>query len=239
MSWKSYHTKDLTERYLFRFLSLNYLEDFLNTGSIWFSRADKFGDKMECVRIAELKKSKPDFEQIEIRKQKFLINCWHLASKESLALWDTYSDTVEKRRKVAIRFKRQDLIQIIQDTKFKNDSLYYQTKWIHGKVQYRNLVNVKPEKLTTSALKYPSFRKEKAFEYENEYRFIIELIQPTTKLGLAYELGKIEQLPFEILINPLLNKEEYSQVKEIIISRGFESNLRDSVLARWLKPELW
>lgn len=239
MSWKSYHTKELKDKYLFKFLSLKHLNDFLKTGSIWFSRADVFGDKMECVRIAELKKAKPDFEAIEKRKERFLISCWHRANKESLALWDTYSDTKKKRRIGAIRFNRQELTSIICNAKARNDTFFYKTKWIHGKVLYKNLINASEESLTKNVLKHPSFRKESAFEYENEYRFVIELIQQTSKEGFAYNIGEPIMLPFHILINPLLNKGEYLRLKQIIINKGFSAKLEDSTLAKWLKPELW
>lgn len=239
MSWKSYHTINVKDKYLFKFLPLEHLNDFLKTGSVWFSRADVFGDKMECVPIAELKKAKPDFDAIEERKKKFLISCWHRANKESLALWDTYSETKEKRRTVAIRFNRVNLTRLISNSKTRNDRFFYETKWIHGKVLYKNLINASEDSLTNSGLKYPSFRKESAFKYENEYRFVIEFIQPTLKEGYAYNIGNPKKLTFHILINPLLNKKEYLSLKEAITEKGFKSNLKDSALTKWLKPELW
>ena len=239
MSWKSYHTADLRDKYLFKFLTLEHLNDFVKTGSIWFSRATVFGDKMECVRIAELKKAKPNFDAIEERKKRFLISCWHRANKESLALWDAYSETKEKRRTVALRFNRLDLTSLLCNAKARNDTFFYKTKWIHGKVLYKNLINASEESLTKSVLKHPSFRKESAFEYENEYRFVIELTQPTLKEGYAYNIGNPKTLPFNILINPLLNKEEYLNLKKTIIDSGFIKNLKDSALTKWLKPELW
>ncbi len=59
MAWSSYHASAATEQYLYRFLSKHNLERFLETGSIWFLRADIFGDKMECVSIADLLDDKP------------------------------------------------------------------------------------------------------------------------------------------------------------------------------------
>lgn len=239
MIWKSYHAKDATEKFLFRFLSVKHLEDFLDTGSIWFSRADRFGDKMECVKLLELRKPKPNFESIEKRKKRFLISCWHLANKETIALWDTYSDTIENRRKVAIRFKRKNLVQLMQDSIFRNNNLYYKTQWVHGQVQYKSLINARPETLDQSLMKHSAFRKEAAFKYENEYRFVIELKKEAESLGINYNIGSPRNLEFDILINPLLNKEEYLFLKNTISEKGFSNNVKDSDLAKWLKPELW
>ena len=68
---------------------------------------------------------------------------------------------------------------------------------------------------------------------------MIELTKPTENLGLAYKIGNPLELTFDILINPLLNKDEYLELKEIVVNKGFGRHLKDSDLAKWLKPELW
>ena len=123
LQWNTYHTRDLEEKYHYKFLSEQWLAEFLQTGNIWFSRADQFGDKMECVRISDLINQNPDYEAIEKRKRKFLISCWHLADNESIAFWDTYSEYPENRRNYAIRFKRTQLQQIFNQTIFRNKLL--------------------------------------------------------------------------------------------------------------------
>jgi hypothetical protein len=239
MAWKSYHSKNLKEKYLLKFLSGENLINFLNSGSIWFSRSDIFGDKMECVRIIDLKQVKPDFEKIESRKKRFLISCWHLADKETLALWDTYTDTIEKRRTFAIRFKKIELVQLVNDNFFPNNSFYYLTEFVHGKILYKDLINIKRELLNNKVIKYPAFRKESVFKYENEYRFAIRMQQPFLNDGFSYNLGIPNKLPFEILINPLLKKEEHAELKSQIEQMGFGKNLKQSDLAKWLQPEFW
>lgn len=82
MSWTSYHTKEISESNLFKFLPLSKAELFLKSGEIWFSRADQFGDKLECVNIDDLSEGTFDYSKIEERKRKYLISCWHLADNE-------------------------------------------------------------------------------------------------------------------------------------------------------------
>jgi hypothetical protein len=241
MSWKFYNTTDIKEQYLYKFLPFNRLVDFLKEGTIWFSRSDVFGDKMECVLINDLIAGKPDYKKIEERKRKYLISCWHLADNESLSLWDTYADTNEKRRTVAIRFKRLELIKHIKDYEHGagNGVFHYETEWIQGRVQYKNMITADFKTLSKSLVKHPAFRKEKAFEYENEYRFVVKLNKPTTKEGFEYYLGPKSRLDFEILINPLLNKEQYAQIKKDICDVGFSDKIVPSELTRWLNPEQW
>jgi hypothetical protein len=122
---------------------------------------------------------------------------------------------------------------------FRNHHFYYKTKWIHGKVVYKNLISTTTESLSKLTVKYPAFRKESAFTYENEYRFVVELVEPTTSHGFAFVLGELYALPFKVLINPLLNNDQYSSLKEELINNNYGKYFEESALAKWLKPELW
>ena len=86
---------------------------------------------------------------------------------------------------------------------------------------------------------YPAFRKEAAFKYENEYRFVIELIDSYSYEGFGYNIGKPNKLDFDIIINPLLKNDEFNILKDNIINEGFEQNIEPSILTRWLRPDLW
>jgi len=237
--WTSYNTRDLNERYLFKFLPGKRLFEFLETGNIWFSRADKFGDKMECVTIRDIEVGRPNYKDIEKRKKRFLISCWHLADKESLAFWDTYAEKSEDRKNFALRFKRKNLTNLFYGIFNANDAFYYQTKWLHGKVVYKNLINSNTDRLNKSKIRYPAFRKEAAFKYENEYRFVIELNQPYNEEGYNYNIGEPQQIPFDILINPVLKSTESNPLAEKIRALGFGEKLRPSVLTKWLQPDKW
>jgi hypothetical protein len=236
MKWISYHTKSASEKFLFRFLSLRHINKFLESGNLWFSRSDTFGDKMECVLISDLEKDSPDFKSIEKRKRKTLINCWHLADEESLAMWDTYSKTEDERRVCAIRFKRNDLNKLIKlaSTTFFDKEI---KRKIHGRVVYKDLLA--PGEVEDKKVKFHAFRKERAFKYETEYRFVIQLRREFEKEGLYYPLGDPRELPFKILINPLLESDRYSQLKGLLLKGIHSKKVQDSQLAKWLKPELW
>jgi hypothetical protein len=236
--WKTYHTKDLTEKYLFKFLPKKFLFDFIETKNIWFSRADQFGDKMECVRISDLLQEKPDYKEIERRKLKYLISCWHVANTESLAFWDTYSYNSKDRRTVAIRFKRHKLTELMREWVFINDRFHIETTRVYGKVEYKNLVNTNNSRLNNSKVKYPALRKESAFEYENEFRFVIQLPRPYSGNGFGFHLRDICPNDYDIIINPLLNKNEFTETKLELKQKGIE-NIQESVLTKWLNPEEW
>jgi hypothetical protein len=236
--WEHYTIKRINDRYLYRFVSETNLEKFLKTGHLWMSRADTFGDKMECVTINDLRLKRPPIHDIEKRKQKHLISCWHLATNESLAMWDSYVSEITKRRTVAIRFERKKLIDIVTNS-VANNLPKYTAKTILGPVRYKNLLRNSSELADSDKVKYVAFRKEYDFNYENEFRFVIQHKKEYHDKGYNYYLGNPQDLPFQILINPLLDKADYIKTKEQITKGKFKNNFNESSLTKWLKPELW
>lgn len=239
MRWQTYNTENIKSMYLFKFLSEKNLFRFLESGNIWFARSDKFGDKMECVTINDLLKPIPDFNEIESRKRKHLISCFHEGNKETLAFWDTYAKTDEERRKFALRFNRDDFIQRIESRRISELSIPPVARLVHGKVKYKNLIGAKAEKLVMNKVKYPAFRKEYVFAYEREYRFDILLKDETEQPGFNFNIGTPDTIPFAIYVNPLLDKKDYKVCLERINSSEYKQKFKMSTLTKWLKPDLW
>ena len=239
IKWEHFHSNDLKEKYLYRFLSNGNLEKFLQTGNIWMARADTFGDKMECVNLKDLTKDKPPIAEIEERKKKHLISCWHLATNESLAMWDTYVSDINKRRVLAIRFDTKTLISKVESQLHFNSLPNEAFKLIAGTVQYKNLLRNSKELSDADRVRYVAFRKEYVFKYENEFRFVIQGQNRFATLGIDFHLGKPQDLSFSILVNPLLEKEEYVKTRAKILDGQFANKFTESTLTKWLKPELW
>jgi hypothetical protein len=183
---------------------------------------------------------KLDLQKIENRSKRFPISCWHAANRESLVLWDSYANCEEERRKVAIRFVRKNLVYYVCDNDIKNNYSFYGTPgFLHGGVVYKNLMTEDLKELSKSGVREPSFRKELAFKYENEYRFVIEQKQEAVEPGYGYWLDDMQRLQFRIIVNPLLDNPEYIKVHERIVELGFRNFLEFSPLTRWLKPQIW
>ncbi len=242
LNWSPYNAQNIKGKYLFRFLAEERLLYFLNTGNLWFSRADQFGDKMECVSLNDLPViGRPNFEKIEARKKKHLICCFHEGTTETIALWDTYSTNDVLRRRYALRFCRRELIFLLEKAKVINFEKGLIEKnfvgsLVHGKVRYKTLLNSQGSK---SSVLRVAFRKERAFSYEKEYRFDIKLKHPFKTEGVPYYIGEPEKIPFVISVNPLLEKDEYSNAVAKLEDLGLKDRYEESVLAKWLKPELW
>ncbi len=235
--WEEYNLKNYSSNsYLIRFLSHKRLCDFLESGAIWFPRACEFGDPLECITARDIKQGELDRAAITKRKKKNLISCWHEATYESLAMWDTYSSTEDDRRKYAIRFKRDRLINYIQDASLQVLKSEPIVELMYGSVRYKNMIREKPALDKDVLVRRAVFRKESAFNYEKELRFVIKLELEFLSRGIALNIGDPQDLEFEILVNPLLPDEDFKIAKEKIRSIGFGHKLKDSRLVKWFKP---
>ena len=143
MYWESYNVAKIRGKYLYRFMSKERLEQFLNSGNLWFSRADLFGDKMECFRLSDISGKSFDYDSILSRKKKHLICCFHEGNNESLAMWDTYFRKDKDRR---------------------NFLLWHANAFIGNR---KNIVSFPFDLLFFSAKKYYTFGRELYSIYKN------------------------------------------------------------------------
>jgi len=237
MDWVNNSITDDKGKYLYKFLSKKHLELFLNSGSIWFSRADKFGDKLECVTIQDLKKEKIDIKKVKQIQRQHLIACFHEATNETLAFWDTYSQNEDERRVFALKFQLDEFCKKIIDANIPIES-HKIKKRIHGKVIYKNLLSTKKETLEEKKVKYISLRKEYAFKYEREYRFVIKTKDQFDENGINIHLGNITTQVFEILVNPLLENEPYFKLLDYLKEKDVFDKFSLTKITKFFKPEL-
>ena len=58
MKWDTYHTKEIKEKYLYRYVTIEKLIDFLSTNSIYLSRLDSFEDSFEDIQPYDINQLK-------------------------------------------------------------------------------------------------------------------------------------------------------------------------------------
>jgi hypothetical protein len=56
---------------------------------------------------------------------------------------------------------------------------------------------------------------------------------------MFYHLLSSPEPTFDILINPLLERDEYNAISAELIDKGFGRYLKDSALNKWLHPDQW
>ena len=104
-------------------------------------------------------------------------------------------------------------------------------------MRYKNLLRKDNE---ANRMRMVAFRKEYSFKYENEFRFVVQSNNSFSKEGYTLCIGETSKLNFSIMINPLLNQEEYNKNLDFLKSNNIGSvKHKDSALVRWLKPSQW
>lgn len=262
MTWETYHTKGIEEKYVYRYMTIEKLVDFLETSSLFLCRLDKFEDNLENIEpydINELKfglynLSKPENANPEISE-----SIWSQLVENSKVKLKRVHERLVKQQKhrfvscwilnntesfamwdiygktgFAIRFERQYFQNLIRE------SIGLQTEptdkidlLVAGKVQYQNFDKMM-FKEKESLLKYSVFRKHQAFNHESEYRIVGFMKEILEIPGLKYKLPNIEELELEIIANPRLNKFQFSKYQGIISKYSEKHHLKESELKMWL-----
>ena len=230
MKWDTYHTNDITEKFVYRYLSFEKLVSFLRSNSLYLSRLDKFEDHIEGVSpfyineiILGLKAAvKPKNPNPNISKQvwdeiienhKKAVNHYRLnlikEQKERFVSCWILGDVeslgmwdLYARNGFAIRFERKYFQKLIRENLTNQvDETAKIDLLVAGKVIYQNFDKMMFNELK-SGMKYSVFRKHLSFKHENEYRIVDFKPNTTDDVGIKFKLPKLENLDFDIIANP-------------------------------------
>lgn len=188
------------------------LLDFLQTGELRFSRADKFEDTQEGYVGLEALLSTMPSELHEKARQALhrqnlecFVSCWHLSSSESLAMWKIYGANafsvavVSNVGKVmsACHDYCTDLSaagmfgEVVYDDYVSNGTLNVQTLGIP--FGYKELP------ISKSILTL--FMKAKAFSYEQEWRVLLNK-KNISEPAIRVPIGEIEEFIEQVYVSP-------------------------------------
>ena len=84
-----------------------------------------------------------------------------------------------------------------------------------------------------SLLKYSVFRKHLSFKHEKEYR-VVGYSKDSETTGIEYFLGNPNQLDFQILTSPRMNKFTFDTYKKILLKYINYTKISPSKLKIWL-----
>lgn len=262
MTWETYHTKGITETYVYRYVTIEKLIDFLETNSIFLSRLDKFEDNLENIEpydINELRLRTQTLSKPSNANPKITESQWTQIienNKSELRAIQAKLTKQQKHRFVscwilnntesfamwdiygkagfAIRFERKYFQKLIKDSiSLQSEPTNKIDLLVAGVVQYQNF----DQMLFTeeeSLLKYSAFRKHQAFNHETEYRIIGFMKEILEIPGLKYKLPSIAELEFDLIANPRLDSFQFQKYKGIISKYSTKHQLKESELKIWL-----
>lgn len=261
MKWDTYNTNNITEKYLYRYVTIEKLVDFLSTNSIYLSRLDTFEDNLEniepydIVTLKSLYLNKPDNANPEIDEPTW--NDWINSDRLRLKQLQEYLFEKQSKRFVscwilsdvesfgmwdiygksgfAIRFERKYFQDLVKNSReIQSEQTNKIDLLAAGKVKYQNFDDMF-FKEKESLMKYSVFRKHLSFKHESEYRIIGFTNEIENEIGLRYKLPNIEDLDFEIFANPRLTPFQFLQYKNILEKYSKSHLLKKSQLKYWLE----
>jgi hypothetical protein len=232
-------------QFLWRYVDLHRLIYFLNTGNLFFSPLNSFFDPLEgigkenlldeqFVQAIDTNKETRSVEEndcrediamqkefknsLEIIQKTLFANCWYLGVRESLAMWDTYSN----KDSVALKFEPQDLSKaIIQNCReVENDDFELM---VHGKVEYFNISPPNAEadeEIKNCGHNYQGFLKDISYKHEEEFRFLV--FQSNHERSYDYfelPIGDLTSLNFSIVTHPHMEPWKYNNILEFLKSK--------------------
>jgi hypothetical protein len=242
---------------IYRYLDLEKFEKLLNDSALFFCRSDKFSDifegsvprrevdyrPIESKRIASFyDRSLTDEDALQNSdvladlhkksKKSFVVNCWHINTNESDAMWRLY---LKSNEGVAIQSTVSKLIQSFSDF---NEEIYM------SKIRYIDYeqdiyFDEQDYPIDSYNLISPIVHKRKAFSHESELR-IFQMIndavddaeywnkQPNNLgINIACNLNKLVD---SIILPPTSDSIVYDKVKSLLDRHLLTFSIKKSTL---------
>jgi hypothetical protein len=248
---KEYRFSD--DQFLWRYMDLHRMIYFLNSENIFFSPLSTFFDPLEGITEKHLhdkqfaeaidirtreedlspdrKKEKHEIKErfkskLEEIQKTYFASCWYLGVRESLAMWDTYSN----KDSVALKFKPNDLCESIITSCKKTGSEDFDTM-IHGKVEYFKIspFDESDDSLRNCRHRFKGFLKDLSYKHEEEFRFLtIQNNYDKTYDFFELSLPNLQELDFYIVTHPYMEPWKHNNIFNILKSKGIEHKLKKS-----------
>lgn len=224
--------------------------------NLFFTRLDKFDDPLEglpentlehIMAIEFLKEAKfnmPDQqnEELQIRVATYeknnkeeknsiqttmFANCWFISKKESIAMWNLYSNPDS----VAIRYKPEELLEIvlpIAKSYTHNDFKIL----LYGMVEYDDVWPINLTKGSDKNIRYAPYRKDDSYEHEKEFRFTVAVPKKAANKYDSFKLplGDIENDTFKIFAHPKMDEWKFNNLKILLGKFELSDKLEKSTL---------
>jgi hypothetical protein len=228
--------KSLTDNSaLWGYFDFHKFLSFAIEGSVFFSRMDKMEDVNEGISLNQLllkygeelerqivKQNRQNSEKkempLEKRQKTYFISCWLEHHRESVAMWNTYSNNDG----IAIKVISNELINAVKvNNDHTNDNEKMKTLY-HGKIVYKDFLNSNDRLHLKDEVKIIGFQKDLSFEHEKEYRFLIKqdfhtYVEEEIQF-VKLKLENFKELKFDLIFNPKMEEWKERNIKSILKS---------------------
>ncbi|MCQ2132005.1 MAG: DUF2971 domain-containing protein [Bacteroidaceae bacterium] len=169
---------------LYKYKSIDYIEDVIINQRLYCSQFDELNDPMEWAFTSNQNKDSISKLIKDTEKDKWRICCLSKSEQYGL-MWSMYGDS---HHGVCLEVEVSTDSYYIPYSQFdSNQQCYHQ--WIYGEIIYKNTcaeVNI-DQKTIVNVL----WTKSKQWEHEQEIRFVSKLTQDETKKYLQVKVNKV------------------------------------------------
>jgi len=239
------------DEYIWRYFDIHRFLSFLFTKQLRFTRMDQFEDALEGIpyeilqRFALINRNQdlslakiildpqtPIFhsdtkifgrlDQIRQIQTNTFVSCWFYEQRESMAMWDLYSNADG----VALKIPFGNLRSLLKPQTNKVDLIEYYC----GRVKYqdyRETNSISVDHL--SKIGKVALRKDCSFSHEKEIRFVVKTSnneQPIT--GINSETMNLSDLNMVVLCHPRMSDWKKDNINKILKNANIPSSFNDS-----------
>lgn len=150
------------------------------------------------------------------------VSCWFNEQRESVAMWNLYSNADGVAIKIPFGKLKRALIPV-------NDHL---SSYYGGLVDYQNLIHTVSSSSGARKVAKVALRKDVSFRHENEFRFVLRTNgkQPKDVLGINSETLPLEKLGLKVICHPRMPEWKRKNVSMLLDSVGLQKALQPSEL---------
>jgi hypothetical protein len=224
---------------LWKYLDLHRFIYLLTQEKFFFSRLDKFEDPFEGIATRLIKQG-ARFSEINGKYKKLhdlvhfqeamsaqksqYVNCWFAGERESMAMWNLHSGPDSVALKADFKTLSNGLKRPFQKYIKENDGNY---SIICSSVHYLEL-NPFNEKASAGKYHYSALKKDKSFEYEKEYRFLITARNAGKSRTFISIPVDLERLDMTVISHPNIEDWQFRNLKKLIELSGKKIRLQRS-----------
>jgi len=233
--------------FVWKYIDIHKFLSFIWQKRIRFTRMDQFEDPLEGIPYETLNKytssktgnflladfiAKPGryFMENEVKIKHRLsrvfdiqtshyISCWFIAQRESVAMWNLYSNEDGVALKIPFGKLKSFLNLDTQDI----DSYYC------GKVEYQNFRDTDPySENSVKKLSKVSLRKDISFAHEKELRFVVKKKLEKSTTGIDSHIIDLANLDFEVISHPKMSEWKRNNLKFALKELRLQSTFSES-----------
>lgn len=216
---------------LWKYLDLHKFVSLVTKKSLFFTRLDSLNDPMEGIKTkflrehADLNKSiNFDCSKIENWQSQNYVSCWFTSDRESMAMWNLYSNADSVVIKVSFDLLKKEINNSFQKFVETENNLT-----IRGKSVMYHKLNPFDSSLPLQKFEFSALKKDVAYAYENEYRFLINVSSRIDNKEF-YEIPlDIDLLKLEVITHPKMEQWKFENIKELVRLAKIDVKVEKSV----------